>query len=69
MELAEICAKSEHYIGTEGGGWTSPYHFLQEEGTVGDIELFGNVSLGKFMQKVLSVFVSGWPVLLGCILG
>lgn len=51
MELAEICAKSERYIGTEGGGMDQSISFLAEEGTVGDIELSGNVSLGKFMQK------------------
>lgn len=51
MELAEICAKSERYIGTEGGGMDQSISFLAEEGTVGSIELFGNINRGKFIGE------------------
>lgn len=48
VELAEICAKSERYIGTEGGGMDQSISFLAEEGTVSSIEPVGNFDLGKF---------------------
>lgn len=48
VELAEICAKSERYIGTEGGGMDQSISFLAEEGTVSSIEPIGNFNLGKF---------------------
>nr|XP_033707546.1 N-acetylgalactosamine kinase isoform X5 [Tursiops truncatus] len=38
VELAEICAKSEHYTGTEGGGMDQSISFLAEEGTAKLIE-------------------------------
>ncbi|XP_073067882.1 N-acetylgalactosamine kinase isoform X2 [Manis javanica] len=38
MKLAEICTKSEHYIGTEGGGMDQSISFLAEEGTAKLIE-------------------------------
>ncbi|XP_056356175.1 N-acetylgalactosamine kinase isoform X2 [Oenanthe melanoleuca] len=38
VELAEICTKSEHYIGTEGGGMDQSISFLAEEGTAKLIE-------------------------------
>uniref|UniRef100_A0A2K6PDE5 Galactokinase 2 n=1 Tax=Rhinopithecus roxellana TaxID=61622 RepID=A0A2K6PDE5_RHIRO len=38
VELAEICAKSEPYIGTEGGGMDQSISFLAEEGTARLIE-------------------------------
>ncbi|XP_074090815.1 N-acetylgalactosamine kinase isoform X2 [Macrotis lagotis] len=38
IELAEICTKSEHYIGTEGGGMDQSISFLGEEGKAKLIE-------------------------------
>uniref|UniRef100_A0A4W6CZ70 N-acetylgalactosamine kinase n=2 Tax=Lates calcarifer TaxID=8187 RepID=A0A4W6CZ70_LATCA len=38
VALAEICAKCEHYIGTEGGGMDQSISFLAERGTAKLIE-------------------------------
>ncbi|KAL4660726.1 N-acetylgalactosamine kinase [Arapaima gigas] len=38
VEMAEICAHCEHYIGTEGGGMDQSISFLAEEGTAKLIE-------------------------------
>ncbi|XP_075431753.1 N-acetylgalactosamine kinase [Ascaphus truei] len=38
VELAETCARCEHYIGTEGGGMDQSISFLAEEGTAKLIE-------------------------------
>lgn len=38
VALAEICAKCEHYIGTEGGGMDQSISFLAEKGTAKLIE-------------------------------
>lgn len=51
VELAEICAKSERYIGTEGGGMDQSISFLAEEGTVSSIEPFGNFDLGTYLWQ------------------
>lgn len=37
VELAEVCAKCERYIGTEGGGMDQSISFLAEEGTVREL--------------------------------
>ncbi|XP_056138160.1 N-acetylgalactosamine kinase [Lampris incognitus] len=38
VAIAEICAKCEHYIGTEGGGMDQSISFMAEEGTAKLIE-------------------------------
>ncbi|XP_073160067.1 N-acetylgalactosamine kinase isoform X3 [Lepidochelys kempii] len=38
VELAEICTKTERYVGTEGGGMDQSISFLAEEGTAKLIE-------------------------------
>lgn len=71
VELAEICAKSERYIGTEGGGMDQSISFLAEEGTVSSIEPFGNFNLGKYLWQgrpaAPSTHGYGKPSLLGSI--
>lgn len=73
MKLAEICTKSEHYIGTEGGGMDQSISFLAEEGTVGGMssleESTRESSRGEERLEISSVLGSGQPVLWGSVEG
>lgn len=52
VALAEICAKSERYIGTEGGGMDQSISFLAERGTV---RRFTFSTFGKKIIRIISL--------------
>uniref|UniRef100_A0A8C5QBQ5 N-acetylgalactosamine kinase n=1 Tax=Leptobrachium leishanense TaxID=445787 RepID=A0A8C5QBQ5_9ANUR len=56
VELAETCARCEHYIGTEGGGMDQSISFLAEEGKAKLIE-FGPLRATDVTLPAGAVFV------------
>lgn len=57
LELAEICAKCERYIGTEGGGMDQSISFLAEKGTVRPFPFFTSHQICERTYKYIQICI------------